>query len=350
MKVGILTLHRALNYGAVWQCWALKQMCEKLGHQAEVIDYNPFGSYTYRDFLYHRPDKAISYIRNFRFFNRFVATMLNPTEKITSHDRIIANPPIDEAYIVGSDMVWNPGIVGNLINSYLLDFAPKNVRKIAYAASMGGEVASNETMFRNHLPTFHSIAVREAIYLKELSEWACKNVVDVCDPTLLLKAADYQGVEIKKSVPKRYILVFDLAGDPFLKEAAMILKKRYGYKMLNATGKYLKWADVNYLGLRPQEWLYVMRNADVVCTNSFHGTAFSIIFERPFISCQTKISGKEKKNTRAENLLTQTKLMANYITDLGQLNTWKETDFSTCVKAMESYRDRSIQYLKTALS
>ena len=69
MKVGILTLHRAINYGAVWQCWALKRMCEKLGHDVEVIDYNPFGHYTYSGFLRHRPDKALAYVRNFSFFN-----------------------------------------------------------------------------------------------------------------------------------------------------------------------------------------------------------------------------------------------------------------------------------------
>ena len=350
MKVGILTLHRAINYGAVWQCWALKQMCEKLGHQVQIIDYSPFGHYTYRGFLRHRPDKALAYIRNLRFFNQFVDTMLNPTEYTESHDWITGYPPKDDAYIVGSDTVWCNGVVGELINSYLLDFAPKNVQKIAYAASVGGEVASNETVFRKHLPTFHAIAVREPIYLKELSEWAGKEVVDVCNPTLLLKATDYEKVEIRKKVPKHYILVFDLAGDPFIKEAALILKKRYGYQILNATGKYLKWADVNYFGLRPQEWLYIMRNADVVCTNSFHGTAFSIIFERPFICCQAKSSGRARTNSRAENLLTQTQLMANYITDLGQIETWEETDYNICAKAIETYRYRSIQYLKNALS
>ena len=214
----------------------------------------------------------------------------------------------------------------------------------------GGAVDANVEMFKKHLPSFHSIAVREPMFLDDLSEWAGKEVVDVCDPTLLLTADNYQSVEKKKRVPKHYILVFDLAGDPFLKEVACALKKKCGYKILNATGKYLKWADVNYYGLRPQEWLYIMRNADVVCTNSFHGTAFSIIFERPFICCQAKSSGRAKTNSRAENLLTQTQLMANYITDLGQIETWEETDYNICAKAIETYRDRSIQYLKNALS
>lgn len=349
MKVGIFTLHRALNYGAVWQCWALKQMCEQLGHHVEIIDYNPFGHYTYRGFLRHRPDKAIAYIRNFRFFNKFVKEMLNPTEHTESHEWIVKNPPKDEAYIVGSDTVWCNGVVGDLINSYLLDFAPKHVRKISYAASVGGEVASNEIMFRKHLPTFHSIAVREPIYLKELSEWACNNVIDVCDPTLLLKSDDYHKLEIRKRVPKHYILVFDLAGDPFIKEAAMLLKKIYGYKILNATGKFLKWADINYFGLKPQEWLYLMHNADVVCTNSFHGTAFSIIFERPFICCQAKSSGRAKTNSRAENLLNQTNLLDNYITELQQIEQWQETKFANSRDAINAYRERSIEYLRNAL-
>lgn len=130
----------------------------------------------------------------------------------------------------------------------------------------------------------------------------------------------------------------------------MILKTKYGYKILNATGKYLKWADVNYFGLKPQEWLYIMRNADLVCTNSFHGTAFSIIYERPFVCCQAKLSGRAKTNGRAENLLTQTLLMANYITDLKQLDNWELTDYAASREAIEAYRNRSIQFLQSALS
>ena len=213
----------------------------------------------------------------------------------------------------------------------------------------GGAVDANVKMFKKHLPSFHSIAVREPMFLDDLSEWAGKDVVDVCDPTLLLTADNYQSVEKKKRVPKHYIVVFDLAGDPFLKEAACALKKKFGYKILNATGKYLKWADVNYYGLRPQEWLYIMRNADIVCTNSFHGTAFSIIFERPFVCCQAKNGGRSKTNGRAENLLTQTNLMSNYITELCQINDWSGTNYENSRDAINAYRQRSILYLKNAL-
>lgn len=207
MKVGILTLHRAINYGAVWQCWALKRICESLGHQVEVIDYNPFGHYTYKGFLRYRPDKALAYVRNFRFFNSFVDTMLNPTEHTESHEWMVENPPGEEAYIVGSDTVWCNAVVGDLVNSYLLDFAPENVRKISYAASVGGEVDSNKNMFRKYLPTFHAVSVREPMYLKELSEWARQEVVDVCDPTLLLCREDYKNVEIKK-ISRNIIFLF----------------------------------------------------------------------------------------------------------------------------------------------
>lgn len=213
----------------------------------------------------------------------------------------------------------------------------------------GGAVDANIEMFKKHLPYFHSIAVREPMFLDDLSEWAGKDVVDVCDPTLLLTADDYQPVEKKKRVPKHYILVFDLAGDPFLKEAACTLKKKFGYKILNATGKYLKWADVNYLGLRPQEWLYIMRNADMICTNSFHGTAFSVIFERPFVSCQVKKTNKANNNGRVENLLNQTNLLPNYITELCQINDWNGTNYENSRDAINAYRQRSILYLKNAL-
>ena len=103
---------------------------------------------------------------------------------------------------------------------------------------------------------------------------------------------------------------------------------------------------MNYYGLRPQEWLYIMRNADIVCTNSFHGTVFSIIFERHFVSCKVK---KSNNNGRVENLLNQTNLMSNYITELYQINDWSGTNYENSRDAINAYRQRSILYLQNAL-
>lgn len=348
-RVGIMTLHRALNYGAVWQCWALKRTCERLGYYVETIDYNPFGHYTYRGFLHKRPDKAIAYMLNFRNFNRFVDEKLNPTIHTEDHDWIVQNPPKDDVYIVGSDTVWCKSVVGDFLNSYMLDFAPENTKRISYAASQGGAFASNAT-FINEIKKFAAVSLREPQFVKETEEAYGGEVVDVCDPSLLIKAEEYQKEEHKiRRLPKHYIALFDLAADPQVIIAAQRIKKSTGLPIVNLTGKFVKEADVNYLSISPEQWLYIMHHADYVCTNSFHGTAFAIIFKRPFVTVAATTGGRAKTNGRAENLLTQCGLMNRYVTDLSQLDGMGEVDYSKVEPMIETYRKRSLEWLKQAL-
>lgn len=350
-RIGILTLHRALNYGAVWQCWALKRACEQLGGVVEVIDYNPFGHYTYLGLLRHRPDKALAYVLNFSYFNRFVKKMLNPTTHTESHEWIKQNPPKDDIYIVGSDTVWCPQIVAQHFNSYLLDFAPDHVKRVSYAASQGGIFVENEdeVLFARELKKFSAVSLREPQFVNQTKALFGLEVVDVCDPTILLNKNDYMKVEKKRHIPKHYIVVFDLSGDAFVQQAALQLKDKLGLPILNLTGKLLSWADFNYLGMRPQEWIYIMRNADFVCTNSFHGTAFAMIFERPFICCQAKAGGRSKTNGRVENLLTQSGLMTQYVSELNQIEHVMHVDYSEANILIEKYRQRSLAWLKNAI-
>lgn len=351
-RIGILTFHRAINYGAVLQCWALKRVCEKMGYIAETIDYNPFGHYSYKGLLKHRPDKAISYVRNFIFMNKFVSNYLNTTIHTESHNYITENPPLDNIYIVGSDTVWNKDIVGNLLNSYMLDFAPNDVMRISYAASMGGvefdknsyKIASNE------LCKFAAISVREPFFVDELKQISgLENVTDVCDPSLLLTADDYISLEKKKCCPKHYIAVFNLSGDEFATEIALMVKQKLNLKIVNLNGSYSKYADVNYLGLRPQEWLYLIHNADFVVTNSFHGTAFSIIYERPFLCCEAKKGGRAKTNFRSINLLTQTGLADRYLQNNDIEQKLSLTYSNDIMVKINDYRNRSYDWLKKSL-
>lgn len=350
-KIGILTLHRAWNYGAVWQCWALKTACEHLGCQVETIDYNPFGEHTYKDILYHRPDRVLANLRFSYFFNRFVKKMLNPTSHSASHDWIMQNPPKEDIYIVGSDTVWCSLIVDKYLNSYLLDFAPKQTIRISYAASLGGIFFDNNDLdlFTRELKKFRAVSIREPQFLEKIKEISGVDAVDVCDPTLLLCKEDYMAVEIKKKVPKHYIAVFDLAGDIFIKETALKLKEKLGYPIVNLSGKMVRWADHNFFGLSPQEWIYLIRNANFVCTNSFHGTAFAMIFERPFICCQAKSGGRTKTNGRVENLLEQTKLIKHYISDLDQIDVAMKVDYNEANIHIHNYRQRSLTWLKNAI-
>ena len=125
-KIGILTFHRAHNYGAVWQCWALKKTCESFGCQVETIDYNPWGHYDAKWAIGHRPSVAYKFLKQLYQFNQFVDKRLNPSVHTESHDWIKNNHPQEDIYIVGSDQVWANDVVGEFLDSYLLDLFPIN--------------------------------------------------------------------------------------------------------------------------------------------------------------------------------------------------------------------------------
>lgn len=349
-KIGILTYHRAINYGAVLQCYALKKICENLGFEVETIDYNPFGHYTYKGMLRHKPSKSIPTIRTFRKLNKFVKTKLNPTEHTEDHNYIIANPPKDDIYIVGSDQIWSEEIAGHLLPSYLLDFAPTHIKRIAYAPSIGGGDTINleyQALFTSELPKFSAVSVREKQSISAIQPLCPTPVQDVCDPSLLLTREDYKHIEKKKHTPKHYIVTFDLSSSPLNKQTAIELKKRTSLRIVNIAPRIDKWCDVNYLGLSPCEWLYIMHNADYIVTNSFHGVAFSIIFRKSFLYTKT-LSGNISKNGRAENLLSQTNLMDRFISQ-PTLPNIIDIDYSIVNKSIEEYRKRSLNWLQSAL-
>ena len=349
-KIGILTLHRALNYGAVWQCWALKKACESIGHKVETIDYNPYGDYEKKWFIGKQPLVAYRYLTWLRQFNNFVQHRLNPTLHTVSHEWIKNNPPKDDIYIVGSDTVWSNAVVGDYLDSYLLDFAPIHVKRISYAASTGGNPMELNEYQLGELRKFSAISIREKQVVPDGQSKVDIPVADVCDPTLLLTKEDYEILEQKPFwLPKHYIAYFDLAGDPFCAEAAKKMSRELNLPILNLAGKYRRMARYNYIAPTPEQWLYIMHYADFVCTNSFHGVAFSIIYRRPFVCCAVQVGGRAKTNGRVQNLLEQTHLKDRYVTDIEQVAKIVMGGAEFDEKFISPYRERSLEWLKNAL-
>lgn len=351
-KIGILTLHRALNYGAVWQCYALKTTCEALGYQTETIDYNPYGDYQAKWAMHKRPSVAYRYLMQLCQFNQFVIRYLNPTAHTVSHEWIKSNPPAVDIFIVGSDTVWSNAVAGDFLDSYLLDFAPSHVKRISYAASTGGNPMELDEYQLGELRKFKAISIREKQSVHDVQSKANIPVADVCDPTLLLTEKDYEPLEKKPlCLPKHYMVYFDLAEDPFCADTAKRLSKELKLPILNLAGKYKRWARYNRLAPTPEEWLYIIHHADYVCTNSFHGVCFSIIFNRPFVCCAALKGGRSKTNGRVQNLLEQTHLKDRYVTDNEQVakNVMGGGKIEDREKFISQYRERSLEWLKNAL-
>ena len=351
-QIGILTLHRALNYGAVWQCYALMKACESMGHVVSTIDYNPYGHYEAKWAIGRRPSTAYRYLMFLRQFNKFVASRLNPTIYSESHEWMMQNPPKKDIYIVGSDTVWSNAVVGDYLDSYLLDFAPSTIKRISYAASTGGNPLKVNDKQQAELHKFSAISIREKQSVGDIQTLVDIPVVDVCDPTLLLTKDDYAALEERPIwLPKHYVVYFDLAGDPFCAASAKEVSKQLNVPILNLAGKYKSWARYNYLAPTPEQWLYIINHADYVCTNSFHGVCFSIIYRRPFICCAAQVGGRAKTNGRVQNLLNQTHLQDRFVLDPSQIQEkimggGKMFD-NECY--IEEYRQRSYKWLKNAI-
>lgn len=348
MKVGILTFHRAMNYGAVWQCWALVQACSNLGHEAVVIDYSPVGIWRYKYFLRQRPDRLITSWRMLFHLNRFYRQLPRTIDYGENYDAIKKNPPICDAYIVGSDQMWSEKIVGKHLGSFLLDFAPKNVKRISYAVSQGGLFAQNP-LFIEELRKFSAISRREPTWKAKMSSLTSMQVEDVCDPSLLMLGSDYAPLEQKVwFLPKRYIAVFDLTGEPLLEASAIKLSHEMHLPLVSMTG-YKKWCDKNLYGISPKQWIYVLRHADFICTNSFHGTAFAINFRKPFVSVANTKAGNDVKDDRKSNILMQCGLMSQYIQQIDDLPQVISINYDEVEYKIEAYRRRSLNWLSNAL-
>lgn len=206
-------------------------------------------------------------------------------------------------YIVGSDQIWNPDITLGLRTVYFGAFENKNKKKvIAYAASLGGVSLSSEydEEFSELLEYVDHISVRESAAIPYIRQFSKKNIVAVLDPVFLLKKETWQRIE-KSPGKERYIFVYTTERNNELVDYVQELAKREKLSILQIKGGMDlegKNVVIDYTA-GPAEFLGYIHKADYIVTNSFHGVAFSIIFQKKFTVFQHTTVG-----TRISNILT----------------------------------------------
>lgn len=292
LKIGILTFHYAENFGAVLQCLALQKSLEKYFPDAEVsvVDYrNPKIVYDYAIFHFRNKNlyrKIRSFIGGILYlpqkikcrsnFKKFVQKNLNAGSTYFSDY---------DAIFYGSDQIWNPKITGGIDENYFGgNFAGV---KIAYGASDGNSLEITDKI-KNHLDGFAAISVREKSSEEKFS--FLKNICSVCDPVFLLSKDEW----LKAAVPpkdKNYIFAYKIGENLNFDDEAEEHGKRLGKKVIQAV--YVKpLRKIFYKnqklvqGISPLEFVGFIANANFVVTTSFHGTAFSVVLEKPFFTLQ----------------------------------------------------------------
>lgn len=285
----IVTIHRAENFGAALQSYALRHFLELKGYKAGIYDEpeveeKPATGKSIRGSMIQIVGKI--------YRNLYRKDFQKASEKYQrfSQKYFDRNKSMDcKVFIAGSDQIWNPIIINKY---YFLDFLPDNVKKASYAASIGvTHIPENvHEIYKNYLMPFQNISVRENDAKKALEQIVDKDIQVNLDPTFLLPMEEWRKIEAEKKsdMPENYILVYVLHIPKNINKLCKYLKKETGYKVVLIDNRgYLKHKVRNDYVVRdagPEEFLNLIHNAKIVVTTSFHGTAFSIIYRKEFYS------------------------------------------------------------------
>lgn len=304
-KAGILTFHCADNYGAMLQAYGLKRYLCKRGIKTEIVRYEPFFMTGRHWWIPYFPAKNIlgriwytgdGWVRNLRIGKAFSARKRNmrlfretflveKTQKKFFFLYQFKRLPYT-CYIVGSDQIWNPGITCGLRKAYFGAFKNRNKKKVvAYAASLGGESLPTEYRreFSELLKYVDVVSVREQQAVPYVQSLYHGSVTAVLDPVLLLGREEWQSIE-RRPEREGYILVYITEKSDELITYVKELSKEKGLPVVELrsnAGVTDKDFLIDYTA-GPAEFLGYLHRADHVVTNSFHGTVFSIIYQKEF--------------------------------------------------------------------
>ncbi len=358
MRIGILTFHCAHNYGAVLQCYALQEFLKSKGHNVEIIDYRPY--YLLRPYkifkieriLSHNPIKllkntfrelALLYYRYVRYYNfeTFITNKLNLSLRVRENNI----PNKYDIYIIGSDQVWNPKITKGFDNIYFASFPFEKEKKkyISYAASMGVQelTAEQKQYIKSSLCNFDKISVRENNLCKLLEPLTSNTINQVIDPTLLIKVADWNQLVIKPNINSKYVLVYQVRTNKETLKIANNIARQIGGVVIEAVA----WLNIRcfknkYQVATPEAFLGLIKYADCVVTTSFHGTAFSIIFNKVFYTLLLN----DGKDSRSLSLLESVGLKDRAIS-INSTISFTSIDYSEVNYRLNQIRKDSEKYL-----
>lgn len=348
MKVGILTFHRANNYGAVLQCFALQTYLKKMGHEVEIVDYrqknieiiyNTFNWNAFIAWLRH-PKGLLYYLLKIKYrrnrnslFNDFAS--LHLVKSVPYFGKGVLKY---DSLIYGSDQIWNPKLTGGKLDFVYLGNSKTSMqcKKIAYAISFENKPFSNDdlSLLKKALLNFSAFSLRENALCKYLGGLTSLPLHVVADPTLLLNSNDYKEVIQKPKFSKKYVLVYAVGP----KEIALNVAKKI------ALERQYDIIDISEKNISPMEFLGYIWYAWYVVAVSFHGTVFSMLFKKDFYTVATG----QTSDVRYYNLLSNLKMTDRCITRVPDIIT--AVDYSKFEDNKNAYLKSSKLYLASNIS
>lgn len=371
MKILTLTTYQGYNYGASLQAYALQTFLKSQGHETALIRYEPEYLMRHYAFWYVNPESSLN--RNcatrmlyrvlkwahrrttlkrkrvFDFFNHQV--LQEDAVSYKSSEELMANPPSADMYICGSDQIWNVLYEAGRDPVFYLEFVRQG-KRVSYAASFSYLDLSQREIARisDSLRKFDAVSTRE-YQGKELISRMGIEAEWVLDPVFLLPTTDWNTLVEREDIlslekgnqsDQPYLLIYDFECNTALKHFAQKYANQHHLQIYAIIDRFpLKYADRNIKNAGPVDFVRFIRNCDCFISNSFHGTAFSIIYHKPFF-----VFNREKAmvNSRMESLLTLFDLKDRLI--IGEEAVESDIDWKNVERIRNAYLTQSLDFLK----
>lgn len=361
MKIGLMTWFRYNNYGTVLQAYSLQQILKKNKFNSILIDYYPRGTNKNVNELSYFFDLALSkinktkYIVNKDMFEKFINNYLDTTDKCNNYYELKMLSEEFDAIICGSDQIWSPY---NFDANYFLSFANKN-KIMSYSPSFGMSAINDiylEKRVSNLLNRFSIISVREKTGANLIKKISGKDAEVTLDPTLLLDKNGWNKILNKKLnnelKEKKYILCYFLGNSNKYYKNIIKCSQEYNLEIINipaiGSQKLNKYSTIDNIG--PSEFVTLIKNATLILTDSFHGTIFSINYNKDFFAYKRfKDSDKKSQNSRVIDILNKLNLNDRLIDAKSKINC-KDINYNCVNNELKSIRNSSLNYLLIGLN
>lgn len=368
MKVDIITRHSVPNYGSLLQSYATVKVIEKIGHEAEIINYTRYEERLnnlakslvkgkkwdknfFLRFLYIAIQKP-NYMKMYKKFEKYRKNFLKETPiEYGNLEELRENIPVADVYCSGSDQIWGKIGTSSYDKAYFLEFIDGNKRCIAYSSSFGKSEIDKELKsdICGFLKKYETILVREDSAKKILEELNILNVEQVLDPTFLLNREEWEKLANLSKVKRKddYVLVYQLHYNKDFEKYAKDFSKRTGLKLLRLSPSMYDVVRTGKLIYLPNQYdfLNYIKNAKYVLTDSFHATAFSIIFNKQFINILPN-----KTSTRILSILKLLSIKNRIIKDFNDFSMIdNDIDYREVNKLLKKEQNRSLELLKKAI-
>lgn len=357
-RVGILTFHKVDNYGAVLQAMALQEAINQLGAKGLIVDYYPYYMRKSNHMISTQTvGMFLRSIRNFPSkykkrcsFDGFRKNWFNIVGKNLESYNIDSIRNTVDVLALGSDQIWNPNITDGVDPVYYGKIGEEPMKAFSYAASVGVSTltAEEKNIISKYISDLNRISVREPEVLEMLN---LHNCAVVCDPVFLHTSDSWRDKLQLNAISEKYILVYALTGYKETYDMARLLEKETGLRVIEIrnTMSYKKEIRGEKIlrSISPKDFVELFDNATYVITDSFHGTAFSIIFEKDVFVIPNK-----EKGGRMINLMNQLNLTNRIIdsSDKISINTINQSvDMSYMKRKRDELRLKSLEFLKDSI-